>query len=221
METERIRPEGEQAAARELRRLARLFPTVALAEVQAVLGCIPLRKVSRLASGEEIPVANLLSPHGYLLTWQGRPLELPYRVYFQEPVPGAAQLLTNRQRQLLHCVYLRHHDGFVRQRHLEQLLASAALESFTTPCTFSLLSDYVQEILEVLSAHLIPVLLPGYVRLIKENPRYWSQTQGRVASYWDIYYRTSRRGSPQFRHYVGNQLLKELRAALQEKVSNQ
>ncbi|TVT42740.1 hypothetical protein FNT36_01200 [Hymenobacter setariae] len=173
-----------------------------------------------MSSGEEVPVSNLLSPDGYLLTWQGKQLELPYRIYFQEPALGAEQLLTDRQRQLLQCLYLRHHDGFVRQRYLQQLLASAELEAFTTPFTFSLLSDYVQEILEVLAAHLAPALLPSYVRLIGENPRYWSQTQGRVASYWDIYYRTGRRGSPQFRHYVGNRLLKKLRAALQENASN-
>lgn len=218
---ERTQPGVQHVSARELARLVQLFPTVAQVDVQAALACISLCQVSCLASAEELLVPKLLSSASCLLTWQSRQLPLPYRVYFQEPVPGAVQSLTPRQCQLLHCLYLRHHDGFVRQRHLEQLLASAELEAFTTPFTFSLLGDYVQEILEVLAAHLTPVLLPSYVSLIEENPRYWSQTQGRVASYWDIYYRTSRRGSPQFRHYVGNQLLKKLRAALRENALNQ
>jgi hypothetical protein len=200
----------------ELGQLASLFPTVAQADVQAALACLPLAKVSRLASGEEIPVLRLLSPACHLLTWQGKPLQLPYRVYFQEPAAGAEQLLTHGQRQLLNCLYLRHHDGFVRQRRLAQLLASDEPAAFTTPFTFSLLADYVQEILEVLSAHLHSGLLTSYVRLIQENPRYWSQTQGRVASYWDIYYRSGRRGAPRFRYYVGSQLLRKVRAALQE-----
>jgi len=211
---ERPQPEAPQASARALSRLARLFPTVAQADVQAALACIPLRKGSRMASGEAIPLPDWLSPDSQLITWQGRQLELPYRVYFQEPAPGVEQRLTDKQRQLLHCLYVRHHDGFVRQRHLEQVLASGEPEVFTTPFTFSLLGDYVREILEVVAAHLAPPLLASYVRLIQENPRYWSQTQGRVASYWDIYYRVGRRGAPAFRHYVGSQLLQKLRAAL-------
>ncbi|RZK52191.1 MAG: HAD family hydrolase, partial [Hymenobacter sp.] len=32
--------------------------------------------------------------------------------------------------------------------------------------------------------------------MINENPLYWQKTQGRVASYWGIYYRRGRRGAP-------------------------
>jgi hypothetical protein len=65
----------------------------------------------------------------------------------------------------------------------------------------------VQEILQVLAQHLTPALVASYVRLIGENPLYWQQTQGRMASYWDCYYRRRQRGAPRFRHYVGGQLL--------------
>jgi hypothetical protein len=99
---------------------------------------------------------------------------------------------------------------------LAQLLTASVQEPFTTPFTFSLLGDYVQEILETLAAHLTPSLLVSYVELIRENPRYWSQTQGRVASYWDSYYRTTRQGTSQFRHYVGSRLLKKLREAVRQ-----
>lgn len=204
------------ASAPELGQLASLFPTVSPAEVRAVLALIPLEKKNRSATGEEWPLLRLISLDAHHITWQGARLALPYRVYFQEPVPSAEQRLTSRQRQLLGCLYLRHHDGFVRQRRLEQLFREGAWEAFTIPFTFSLLADYVQEILEVLAAHLAPALLASYVELIRENPRYWSQTQGRVASYWDAYYRTGRRGAPQFRHYVGSQLLKKLQDAVRQ-----
>jgi hypothetical protein len=205
---EQNQPGADDASASALDQLARLFPTVAPADVQAVWAGIPLLKKSRLLSGEEIAAASLLSPDCQLA--------IPCRVYFQEPAVAVEQQLTSQQRQLLGCLYLRHHDGFVRQRRLAQLLTASVQEPFTTPFTFSLLGDYVQEILETLAAHLTPALLVSYVELIRENPRYWSQTQGRVASYWDIYYRTTRQGTSQFRHYVGSRLLKKLREAVRQ-----
>jgi hypothetical protein len=111
---------------------------------------------------------------------------------------------------LLQCIYLRHHNGYVRQRRLEQLFAAPA-ESFTVPFTFSLIGDYVKEILEVMEGALQPALLASYVEFIRENPTYWQRTQGRVASYWDVYCRW--RVVPQFRHYAGARLLAKLQQA--------
>ena len=208
---------GEQSAsAQALGPLVSLFPTVSSAEVQVVLALISLEKRSWSASGEEWSLPSLTSSDTHLIIWQGARLAIPYRVYFQEPSPTIEQRLTSRQRQLLVCLYLRHHDGFVRQRRLKQLFREDALEAFAIPFTFSLFGDYVQEILEVLAAHLTPALLASYGELIQENPRYWSQTQGRVASYWHVYYRSGRRGAPQFRQYVGSRLLKKLREAVRQ-----
>jgi hypothetical protein len=73
---------------------------------------------------------------------------------------------------VLHSIYLCHHDGYVRQRRLEQLLATP-VEAFTVPFTFSLIGDYVKEILEALEGALTPELLPVYIDFIRENPLYW------------------------------------------------
>ncbi|MGI4864237.1 MAG: hypothetical protein ACRYFZ_09975 [Janthinobacterium lividum] len=202
---------------RELERLATLFPAVAQTEVQVVLGLLPLEASRQLATSE-----SLLSKECRLLTWDGMRLVLPYRVYFREPAAAELHCLTSRQRQLLHCLYLRHYDGYVRQRHLEALfgLSEGLPEAFTTPFTFSLLGEYVQEILAVLDRQLTPALLASYVQLINENPLYWQQTQGRVASYWDVYYRIRKRGAPRFRHYVGARILAKLQQALRQAALN-
>ncbi len=199
-------------AGRALRLLAGLFPSVAESDLRAVRALLPADTAQQLAATGQ-PLR--------LIAWRGTALVLPYRVYF--PVPGAEQVrgLTSTQRQVFHCLYLRHHDGYVRQRHLEALLALAPgeLADFTTPFTFSLLGEYVREIVEVLARHLTPGLEASYVRLIRENPLYWQQTQGRVASYWDCYYRIRRRGAPRFRHYVGAQLLARLQQACRQAAS--
>ncbi|TDN39241.1 hypothetical protein E4631_15800 [Hymenobacter sp. UV11] len=195
----------------ERRQLATLFPGVVASDVQAALNLL-LDLSGQLAAG-----GTQLSADARLIIWQGVPLALPYRLYVREPLAGNLQELSNRQRQLVHCLYLRHHDGYVRQRHLEALftLSDGAPEAFTTPFTFSLLGEYVQEILQVLEQCLTPMLLASYVQLIAENPLYWQQTRGRVASYWDVYYRIRKRGAPRFRHYVGARILARLDHACQ------
>lgn len=207
----------ERLPDRDWQPLAALFPGVGANDVQAVLDLIPLDTSRKLANGQLLRPADFFSEETRRITWQETPLAVPYRLYVREPAPEAVQRLTARQRQVLHCLYLRHYDGYLRQRHREALFAVGAnsvLEAFTVPFTFSLLGEYVQEILEVLAANLTPALLASYVALIKQNPLYWQQTRGRVASYWDVYYRRGRRGKPRFRHYVGAQLLVRLQQAV-------
>ena len=200
---------------RELERLATLFPSVAQTEVQAVLGLLPLEVSRQLVNSNS---ESLLSKECCLLTWNGMQLVLPYRVYFREPAADELHRLTSRQRQVLHCLYLRYYDGYVRQRHVEALfaLSEGLPEAFTTPFTFSLLGEYVEEILAVLAQQLTPALLASYVKLINENPLYWQQIHGRVASYWDVYYRIRKRRAPRFQHYVGARILAKVQQALRQ-----
>ncbi|MGI4762194.1 MAG: hypothetical protein ACRYF0_15910 [Janthinobacterium lividum] len=205
----------ESLPGRDLRPLVALFPSVAASDVQAALDLIPLATSRTLDNGQLLQ-PDCFSPEILPITWQGTRLVVPYRVYFPEPAAEALQRLTSRQRQVLHGLYLRHYAGYLRQRRLEALLALSqdSPEALTPPFTFRVVGQYVQEILEVLLASLTPARLTSYVALIQENPLYWQQTQGRVASYWDVYYRRGHRGTPQFRHYVGARLLARLRQAL-------
>jgi hypothetical protein len=127
-------------------------------------------------------VKSLLSADAEEVLLAGSLVRVPGRVYFAEPVAGAEQVLTGRQQQVLHSIYLRHHDGYVRQRRLEQLESA-----------------------------LTPELLPVYIEFIRENTLYWQRTKGRVASYWNVYYRW--RGARHFRYYVGARLLARLQQA--------
>jgi hypothetical protein len=186
------------------------FPTVAPADLEAVIQVLPTSREVALPGGKSYPVKTLLSADAEEVLLAGSLVRVPGRVYFAEPVAGAEQVLTGRQQGVLHCLYLRHHDGYVRQRRLEQLLA-IPVEAFTVPFTFSLIGDYVKEILEVLQGALTPELLPVYIAFIRENPLYWQRTKGRVASYWNVYYRW--RGARHFRYYVGARLLARLQQA--------
>ncbi|MGW1159623.1 hypothetical protein ACWD48_15665 [Streptomyces sp. NPDC002519] len=139
---------------------------------------------------------------------------IPYRIYQGEPPIGLVRSLTVIQRQILHCLYSRHSDGLVRQRHLEQVVSSD--KPWAVPFVVQLVGEYVLEILEAIqrglsvldsngSAH-----RPLYGDFIARNPAFFARTERRVVSYWSCYYRWR---FPVFRTYPGCHLLDLLRAA--------
>jgi hypothetical protein len=204
---------------RKVWQLAALFPSESPTDLEPVLDLLEQASLTRRATGAAVvPLVDEISAYTRLIAWRGTKLALPYRIYLPEPLAPRVQRLTSRQRQLLHCFYLRHHDGFVRQRHLEALLqlSAGAPADFAVPFLFSLVGEYVQEILAVLAQHLTSFLLASYVELIQENPLYWQKTRGRVATYWDSYYRRGRRATPRFRYYVGARLVATLHQALRQ-----
>ncbi|WP_211244020.1 hypothetical protein [Actinospica robiniae] len=61
----------------------------------------------------------------------GEAISIPYRIHHPEPAHAATQALTPRQTAILGCLYTRHHDGYVRQRHIEQVIRTP--EPWTHP----------------------------------------------------------------------------------------
>ncbi|MYS23611.1 hypothetical protein GTW78_26540, partial [Streptomyces sp. SID4948] len=55
---------------------------------------------------------------------EGQEVSIPGRLYHDEPPTDVIASLSPRQRQLLHCLYSRHSDGRVRQRHLGEIVSS-------------------------------------------------------------------------------------------------
>jgi hypothetical protein len=113
-------------------------------------------------------------------------LVIPYRIYDQD-YEGAFAHLTETQSILYSCLLTRHHDGRVRQRHLERILS--VHELWVVPFVVQLTGEYVIQILETVEAHL-PTLDPvHYSHFIRDNQTYFQTTQVRMVSYWDCYYR--------------------------------
>jgi hypothetical protein len=137
-------------------------------------------------------------------------LTIPCRNYFNEPADEKETQLTALQKTILNCIYLRHHNGFVRQRRLEQLINRD--DYFVIPYTFQLLGEYVVEILEVLEAHVNSTTITNYVKFINENKKYWQQTESRMISYWNAYYRQR---FPKLKDYVGKQIIDSIKASAQ------
>jgi|GEM_PF-425415 len=178
--------------------LLNAFPRTLKKDVESVLDILPFEMNNiKLSDGHTHKVENLIHPDNLIVNLNGEFLTIPYRVYFNEPEIEKEQTLTDLQKSILNCIFLRHHNGYIRQKRLEKIENN---EYWITPFTFQLLGEYVFEILEVLDKQLDDQKLEHYKRFVNENPKYYQQTESRMISYWNEYYR---RKFPKLKNYIG------------------
>jgi hypothetical protein len=135
----------------------------------------------------------------------GERVIVPYRVYADEPPPEVWASLQPVEQVLLHCLYTRHHDGRVRQRHLAHIVTRT--EPWIAPFVVHLVGEYVVEIVELIQRSLTD--LRGYGRFAAANPELIGLTYQRAVSYWDCYYR---RRYPDRKSYPGIVVITAIRA---------
>jgi hypothetical protein len=92
-------------------------------------------------------------------------VSIPYRIYNAELSHDTQQRLSPAQRTVMACMYTRHHDGYVRQRHLEAIVGQA--ETWVAPFVVQLLGEYVVQIVLAVRCGLadIDVPVPRYIAL--------------------------------------------------------
>ncbi|MFF8975090.1 hypothetical protein [Streptomyces sp. NPDC014995] len=180
--------------------LVAAFPHQLANDVRAVLAVMP---------------QALIAPVSPFSVYVGNEaVAIPYRIYQSEPPVDVVRSLTGVQQAILHCLYSRHSDGLVRQRHLEQIAGSD--EPWVVPFVVQLAGEYVLEILESIQHGLSDLTSKrsvhrlAYGDFIARNPGFFARTERRVVSYWSCYYRWN---FPVFGTYPGCHLLELLRAA--------
>ena len=188
-------------------RLKKAFPRELRKEIETVVEILPLNNHKiKLVDGEIHKIDNLIHPSEYEVNLNSEKLIIPYRLYFDEPQETNENDLTKIEKEILNSIYLRHHNGYLRERRLKKLLSSK--NKFVVPFTIQLLGEYVFEILEVLEKHLNKSNLELYKSFIKENPKYWQKTESRMISYWNVYYRREYR---KLTDYLGYELIQRIK----------
>jgi len=128
---------------------------------------------------------------------QNEILSIPHRLYHNVSLVRTDRLSTP-QEQMLACLLTRHHDGFIREKHLTRIIAVNA--AWLPPFVVQLLGEYVIEIIRVIENNLAVLDKPLYGRFLAANPEFWTLTQRRVVSYWNCYYPSHRKDTyPGFR----------------------
>jgi hypothetical protein len=127
-------------------------------------------------------------------------IAIPSRIYTHETVVA---LRCIGRPAIRDCLLTRHHNGFVRARSLERLLAAG--NTWTIPFIIQLVGEYVIEILDQIDDAFDAIDPRALGDFIRENPNFLALIKQRVASYWDCYYRAVRPND-----YVGFRLIRRL-----------
>ncbi|MFD4692253.1 hypothetical protein [Streptomyces sp. NPDC058463] len=184
-------------------------PTTAASDLSAAF---PSRLAGDVRSVSAVMPDTEFSPMDpFRVDVQGETVTIPSRLYRGEPAAGWAQQV------IAHCLYSRHSDGYVRQRHIEQVLESS--EPRAAPFVVQLAGEYVLEILEAIGHGLPELAVPGssqrklYGEFIARNPAFFVRTECRAVSYWACHYRWK---YATFGTYPGSALLESFRKAASE-----
>ena len=114
-------------------------------------------------------------------------VKIPSRIYYNPPYALSDSKFTNAEREILSCIFSRHHHGFVRQKAIQNILASNSY--WTTPYIVMAMGEYVVEILSDIDNNFEAIDRVNLISFIRQNPKFYSRTCSRISSYWGCYYR--------------------------------
>jgi len=188
-------------------RLKKSFPKELHSDLNEVLKILPFENNQvKLCDGQTHKVDNLIHESELNIDFDNETLIIPYRLYFNEPNPELEKSLTDKQKDILNCIYLRHHNGYLREKRLN--LISDSSEKWSVPFIVQLIGEYVYELLPIIDKKINENTLDYYAEFRDENPKYWQQTESRMVSYWNEYYRYK---FPKLKEYLGFEIVNRIK----------
>ena len=130
-------------------------------------------------------------------------VQVPYRLFIDE-VPEI-QSLSLVQKMILHCIYSRSTDVYIREKHIKAILQED-LPNWAMPFILKICDEYVVEILELTYNSLKEKDNSKIQEFCKINKSYLNLAYSRMVSYWNCYYRTKCKN---LNHYIGKKLYNE------------
>ena len=160
---------------RTISRIVSAYPSALSEEVKNALNVVPSAKLEPTESDiGQVRVADEM-------------LHIPSRVYFPEPDRHALARLSPVQKPLIAALYTRHHDGFVRERWVKELINTST--EWVPPFVIQLIGEYVIEIIWLLSSRREALKHEHYFRFIQGCSELADLTCRRIVSYWECYFR--------------------------------
>ncbi len=149
------------------------------------------------------------TPHFFEVISCDETLYIPERIYYDVPSSKQIDLLSFDQQKVLDTLFTRHHNGFVREEKVKEIIRSANDDIWIIPYLIKLVGEYVIEILQAIKENLHLIDIEKIKVFLSENPKFYQTIESRVISYWDCYYR---RRYPKKEDYVGFDILSHFNA---------
>lgn len=132
-------------------------------------------------------------------------IKFPYRIYNIDNSNEFIGNLNVKQKMILHCIYSRNCDGFVRQKHLNALLLMD-YEDWAIPYIVKICDEYVVEVLETIYDFLKEQDTEPIKKFCSENMDSFCKSYNRMISYWNEFHKDKYNN---FNNYIGRKLFRE------------
>ena len=148
-------------------------------------------------------------------------LEIPQRIYYNPPYSLTNSEFTQKEQEILNCVFSRHHNGFIRQKAIQNIIASS--NNWTIPYIVKIIGEYVVEILKDIDNNFEVINKSNLILFVQQNLEFYNRTRSRVGSYWNCYFRQqfpevlNGIRVPEKQRYVGFRLLNKIDKLINEK----
>ncbi|QMV41314.1 hypothetical protein [Cohnella cholangitidis] len=173
------------------------FPNFLSDDVKQAMGLIPHKTFNNINIGMSQDIIQYSKDNNVI--------RFPYRIYYIDIPNEVIQNLSARQQMILHCIYSRSCDGFVRQKHMYSLL-QMDYEDWAIPYIVKICDEYVVEILEMNYDVLKGQDTERFKKFCLENVESFCKSYNRMISYWNEYYRFKHK---KFQQYIGRKLFRE------------
>lgn len=130
-------------------------------------------------------------------------VSIPYRIWLDDCENSIE--LTPVQQKILHCIYSRSTDGYVREKHIRAIL-EADIPFWAFPFVLKLCDEYVCEILSSIYDCLRVRDNSDIQAFCLMNISYFVYSHARMISYWDCFYRDQ---CYKYNEYIGKKLYDE------------
>ena len=147
--------------------------------------------------------------------------EIPSRIYYNPPYSLTNSKFTQKEQEILNCIFSRHDNGFIRQTAILNIIGSDS--NWTIPYIVRIIGEYVINILNDIENNFEILNKPNLTSFVQQNPEFYNRTRSRVGSYWDCYFRQqfpeilNEIRTPEKQRYVGFRLLNKIDKLINEK----
>ncbi len=182
------------------------FPASQKIDYLTLLGIIPIHTFNNVQTHEcELNIYYFLN---------GDEIHFPYRIYNLDINDDDLKSLTQTEQNIIHCIYTRSSNGYVREKHLKALLKTD-FEEFALPYILKICDEYIVEILELTYEVLKDRDNNDLKQFCIENQKSFCTSHNRMISYWNEfysgrYYDKNVKIYPKYKNYIGKKLFKEI-----------
>lgn len=135
----------------------------------------------------------------------GQSISFPYRIYIHEMEYEVFSKMSDKEKMIISCIYSRSHNGFIREKHIRNLL-SMDYPEWVIPYIFKVCDEYVVEILEVVYESLKDRNTESIKEFCTNNQIAFCKSYNRIISYWNEFYRCD---CYLYKNYIGRKLFTE------------